>query len=416
MNFTHDPIHGVEYLPEQRIPKSVLATQSAVPLHEIDRAVELGLIPGPDAAGLYDGGNIMRLRLLRGLRDSDIPLDSLADAVAKGQLSLDFASSLVSDWAGIADMTVGEACGTLGIDDATLQGLSLATGIPFPSKDTPVRRDDLDLMSIFADARSLGVPAPVIFNILRTFSIGMTQIVTAQREFFRRNVEDPMLAKGKPFGEMFAETAPVRLMLQRLGYRATFVLQRRFIERVALENLIWRIEEAMENFHAMRPHFARRHAIAFADLSGFTERTEDLGDEAAAKMANDLVAISHTRCIEYRGHLVKPLGDGVMMYFPDAGDAVHCSLAIVGAAKDRSMPPIRAGIAAGPVIMQDGDYYGRTVNIASRLLGVAIPNQILVTNDVVDAVTDPTLIFEALAPVHLKGVNEIMRAYSVRTA
>lgn len=414
MTKTHDP-HGEEFDLGQRIPREVLVTQSGVSSEDLTQAVELGLIPGPDAAGLFDGGNIMRLRLLRGLRDSDIPLEALASAVAHKHLSLEFASSLVSDWAGIAEITVAEACARFNLDAETLQGLSLATGIPFPSPDTPIRRDDLDLIAIFAEARDMGVPGPVILNILRTFSIGMTQIVTAQREFFRRNVEDPLLAKGVPFGKMFEATAPVRLNLQRLGYRATFVLQRRFIERVALENLIWRFEEAMEEFHVMRPHSARRHAIAFADLSGFTERTENLGDEAAARMSNELVSITHPLCMAYRGTLVKPLGDGVMLYFPSASDAVHCSLAIVSTARERALPPVRAGVAAGPVIMQDGDYYGRTVNIASRLLGVAVPNQILVTNDVVDAIADASLIFEALPPVQLKGVNETLRAFAARS-
>ncbi len=72
-------------------------------------------------------------------------------------------------------------------------------------------------------------------------------------------------------------------------------------------------------------------------------------------------------------------------------------------ARQCGLPPARAGIATGPVVIQDGDYYGRTVNRASRLLGVAAADQVLVTDDVVSLVADATLRFDELGKIRLQG-------------
>jgi class 3 adenylate cyclase len=397
-----------------RISAQELSAQSSLPTPEIDRMIELGLISGPDTAGLHDPDNITRLRLLRVLRDSDVPLDKLATAVAKQQLSLDFARQVVAEQVGLSSHTLAEAGRSLNIDQETLRAFTLATGIPFPSSESRIRHDDLELLQVFAEARSLGVPEPVILGILRTFAIGLGQIVTAQREFFRRNVEDPMLAKGVPFQEMFATAAPLRLALQQLGYRVTFLLQRRFVEQVAFENIISRFEEAMEATQLMGERTAKKHTIAFADLSGFTERTENLGDAHAARLANDLIAIAQAHCAVNRGSLVKPLGDGAMMHFPATLDAVRCGSGIVAAARRADLPPVRVAIAAGPVIMQDGDYFGRTVNLAARLLAVAKPNQVLATAEAVEAVRNSELEFERLGLIQLKGFAQQVEAYALR--
>jgi adenylate cyclase len=409
-----DPFTAEAGAPHQ-ISKQELSVQSSAPIAEIDRMIALGLISGPDAAGLHDPGNITRLRLLRVLQDSDVPLDKLADAVAKRQLSLDFASQVVADQVGLSDHTLAEASAALEVDAATLRAFSLATGIPLPSAESRIRQDDFELLQLFAEARRFGVPGPVILGILRTFAIGIGQIVTAQREFFRRNVEDPMLAKGVPFQEMFATAAPLRIALQHLGYRATYLLQRRFVEQVAFENIISRFEEAMEATQVTRARSAKKHTIAFADLSGFTERTENLGDADAARLANELIAISQAQCAINRGSLVKPLGDGAMMHFTATLDALRSGRGIISDARDANLPPVRVAVAAGPVIMQDGDYFGRTVNLAARLLAVAMPNQVLATAEAVEAVRTSELEFDRLGLVRLKGFAQEVETYALRT-
>jgi class 3 adenylate cyclase len=152
-------------------------------------------------------------------------------------------------------------------------------------------------------------------------------------------------------------------------------------------------------------------AICFVDLSGFTERTEHRGDSDAAAIGSAFVDIAQTEATVHRGNLVKPLGDGAMLRFKRAEDAVNGALGVLSHARRRSLPAARAGIAMGPLIMQDGDYYGRTVNRAARLLGVAQPDQVLVTAEVVAASASHGVRFTGIGSVRLKGVDDDVEAY-----
>ena len=101
---------------------------------------------------------------------------------------------------------------------------------------------------------------------------------------------------------------------------------------------------------------------------------------------------------------MKWLGDGVMLHFPNPGRGVAAALDMVEGVVDAGLPPAHVGLHAGPVIFQEGDYYGRTVNLAARIAGYAQPGQVLVSQALVDLSTGPGLTFTAMGPVELKGV------------
>jgi adenylate cyclase len=112
-----------------------------------------------------------------------------------------------------------------------------------------------------------------------------------------------------------------------------------------------------------------------------------------------------TRAVErHGGKVVKWLGDGVMLYFGRAEDAASATLEIVETAVDAGLPPAHAGIHMGPVVFQGGDYFGRTVNLAARILGQARPGQVLVSDDVATSIDDGTLACAPIGAVELKGV------------
>ena len=69
----------------------------------------------------------------------------------------------------------------------------------------------------------------------------------------------------------------------------------------------------------------------------------------------------------HKGHVVKMLGDGVHFHFEDPHDAVTASLEIVDTVRPAGLPPAHVGVNAGPMIYEEGDYFGRTVNIAARI-------------------------------------------------
>ena len=78
------------------------------------------------------------------------------------------------------------------------------------------------------------------------------------------------------------------------------------------------------------------------------------------------------------------------------------------------LPPAHVGIHAGPVIFQEGDYFGRTVNLAARIAEYARPGEVLVSQEVVDAADGGPVSFVEIGPVELKGVPGPLRLHIAR--
>jgi class 3 adenylate cyclase len=147
-------------------------------------------------------------------------------------------------------------------------------------------------------------------------------------------------------------------------------------------------------------------AVVFVDLSGYTRLTEERGDEVAAGYAATLQRESEAVAAAYDGRLVKLLGDGAMLHFPDAERGLNAALALVHALSMDGRVSAHAGVQAGHVIERDLDLFGRTVNLASRLADAAAQGEVLVGQTVRDAVDSPTVQFEAADRTVLKGITE----------
>ena len=113
---------------------------------------------------------------------------------------------------------------------------------------------------------------------------------------------------------------------------------------------------------------------------------------------------------------MKWLGDGVMFHFPDPGPGVVAALDMVEGAAGQGLPPARVGIHAGPVVFQEGDYFGRTVNIAARIAEYARPGEVLVSQEVVDAADGRLVTFTGIGAVELKGVSGALLLHSAHRA
>ena len=129
----------------------------------------------------------------------------------------------------------------------------------------------------------------------------------------------------------------------------------------------------------------RPPAMCFLDITGYTRLTQERGDEAAAGLAEEVGRLVNRTSVEHGGRAVKWLGDGVMLYFSDPGPGVVAALDMVDGVTSAGLPPAHVGLHAGPVLFQEGDYFGQTVNLASRIAEYARPGEVLVSQAVVDA-------------------------------
>src|SRR6185312_9726599 len=108
--------------------------------------------------------------------------------------------------------------------------------------------------------------------------------------------------------------------------------------------------------------------------------------------------------VQHGGKPIKWLGDGVMLYFVDPGPGVLAALEMVDGLAAAGLPPAHVGLHAGPVLYQEGDYFGQTVNLTARVADYARPGEVLVTQETADASHGTEVAFEPIGLVELKGV------------
>jgi adenylate cyclase len=98
-----------------------------------------------------------------------------------------------------------------------------------------------------------------------------------------------------------------------------------------------------------------------------------------------------------------------MFYFREPAGAVLAALQMVEELPAAGLPPAHVGVAAGPVVAQGGDYFGRTVNLAARIASRAGAGQVLVSQSVIQSPAPDGVDFVELGPVQLKGFARPVR-------
>jgi len=123
----------------------------------------------------------------------------------------------------------------------------------------------------------------------------------------------------------------------------------------------------------------RLHTFLFADLVGFTELTSEQGDDEAAELAICFHRRVSELARELGCHVVKAIGDAVMVRSENGEAAVQLASRILGLARAEALPPVRVGLDTGPAVERNGDWFGATVNTASRVTAAAGVDELLMT-------------------------------------
>lgn len=156
-------------------------------------------------------------------------------------------------------------------------------------------------------------------------------------------------------------------------------------------------------------HRVEDAAILFTDVVGSTQLLDRLGDDVAHELRRRHFAILRRAVRDHGGREVKSLGDGLMVRFGSARAAVACAEAMQRAVREcGDCLELRVGIAAGEVVREEGDYFGRPVVVARRLCDAAGPGQVLAAGP---AGND----LEPLGSLRLKGLREPVAAAALRS-
>jgi adenylate cyclase len=378
-----------------------LAGRARVEPGLVRRLVELGILAPVGAEAGYGVGDVRRVRLADACRQAGLSLEGIGKAIAAGRLSFAFLDLVSVAGRPLADTTYEQLCAELGLPFQLVQRVHEASGLGRPQPGDPIHSLDRDLLASTQLGRALGLDDGVLIRLSRVYGENLRRIAQAEPEFYHEHIEGPLLASGMDERQMREAASQLSDQLAEVVQRVLLALYHRHQERYTIDHLVSHIEAVVAEQPVRRPP-----AMCFLDLTGYTRLTEERGDRAAAALATSLADLVEQVSLPHDGQPVKWLGDGVMFHFPRPARAVVAALEMVERTPQAGLPPAHVGLHAGPVVFQDGDYFGRTVNLAARIAAHAGPGQVLVSDQVVAECGDGAVAFEPIGPVPLKGVTD----------
>jgi adenylate cyclase len=390
-----------------------VAGKARVDADYVDRLVGLGILR-PVMGDRFSPGDERKARWVRSLELAGVPLDGIATAVRDGALSFSFMDATAFDrFAGVSSTTFRELSERTGVPMGLLKVIREAVGFAEPRPEDYVREDEVSVVQAIELQLSKGFRPVVIERWLRVCGDCLRRITETETKWYESEVVRPLLDAGMTDVEMLDAQADLGSRMSPLIEQATLAIYHGQQEHAWSEAFVEYVEGALEKAGLHSP-LRRPPAVCFLDITGYTRLTEERGDEAAADLAARLGALVRKSSQEHGGEPVKWLGDGVMFYFPDPVGGVLAALDMVEGVTTHGLPPAHVGIHAGPVVFQEGDYFGRTVNIAARIAEYARPGEMLVSQEVVDMANGAPVTFTEIGPVELKGVAGTLRLHSAR--
>ena len=396
---------------------SALADLAGVGPAEVERLVELGILVAGDGPDPFGEGDVPKVRLAVACERAGLPMAGIVSAVRAGRLSFAFLEGTpFRRWAVRSGRTYRQVSQDSGIPLDTLGALLESMGFARVGPDEPMREDELEVVPLLRLGLASGILDPAWLSRLgRAHVEGLRLIATAWGDAYQARFEGPVRAAGGDQGAAMERAARLSIDFLPLGDPALLAIYHRQEELVWTEGLVERVEDELEAAGLLgRP--GRVPAMSFLDLAGYTRLTEERGDRAAAALAETLAVLVDRSAREHSGVPVKWLGDGVMVHSREPAGAVLSALRLVEQLPAAGLPPAHVGVAAGPVVVQGGDYFGRTVNLAARIAAHAGAGQVLVSGSVAASAPPQGVRFVELGELPLKGFARPVRVLEARGA
>jgi adenylate cyclase len=356
-----------------------------------------------EAEGLLDGldgdERTAREQLLARLAEDGFSLQELKDAVSEHRLAL-----LPVDRVLGASYTAAEVQERTGMPAALLLRIRRLAGLPDAGGEDRVFADeDIALAETIKQFMDAGFGEDAINEMTRVLGEAMSRLAATTVAAFTEAFLEPGDSE-REVAERFATLAeqmtpaltPVLVATYKAHLRES--VRRGMLSRAELQ--AGQIDSAQELF------------VCFADLVGFTRLGGEVALAELGSVAGTLAQLA-SEATEKPVRLVKTIGDAAMFVSPEAGPIVHTALRLVQAVQDAELPSLRAGIASGAATVRAGDYYGPSVNLASRVTGIARPGSVLCTQEVKGA-TEDEFDWSPAGRHKLKGVSGPVPLYRAR--
>jgi class 3 adenylate cyclase len=375
------------------------------------RLVDLGIL-APADPDRFSPGDVRRALMANSLEGAGIPLEGVAAGIQSGALSLSFLDAASYErFAALAAETFQQVADRTGIPLELLMVVRESIGMAQPSPDDRLREDEMAIVPFVELQLAEGFRAPAIERLLRVQGDGTRRITEQEGAWWNSEVIEPAMAAGN--GPEEIANADLADRIAPLSEQALLAMYHAQEARAWTANIIEAFEEMMAKA-GIHSRLERQPAICFLDISGYTRLTQERGDDAAADLSTTVARLVQRSSVQHGGKPIKWLGDGVMFYFGDPGPGVRAALEMVDGLASAGLPPAHVGLHAGPVLFQEGDYFGQTVNLSARIADYARQGEVLVSRAVADASKETGITFGDIGPVELKGVSgtvHLLRAH-----
>ena len=349
--------------------------------------------------GLHGAAREQRRALLGRLADEGFSREELAQAIAENRLAL-----LPVDRVLGASFTAREIEARTGLPASTMARIRRLQGLPEPGPDERVfSAEDVEAARSTRLFLEAGFTEESLGEISAVLGEGMSRLaatITAAfiQAFLRKGDSEEEVARR--FAELAQRLTPATAPILLAGFNAQL--------RASVQRGVLGRAELVTGERAVQQQLA----VCFADLVGFTHLGGQVEVLELGTVAGRLARLA-AAAAEPPVRLIKTIGDAAMFVSPDPGAMVAVALAFVDAAAREELPSLRAGVALGPATERAGDYYGNTVNLASRVTGTARPSSVLCTQEVRDA-CPAQFEWSATGRHRLKGVPRPTPLYRAR--
>jgi adenylate cyclase len=375
-----------------------VASRAGVSAGTVRRWLKDGLIPQYE--GRWTQPAAAQVRIVAKLRARGYTLDQILRANESGQLA-GYVQGMFAPPEG--RYTLDQAARAANLDEALIERIYMSLGLSTLSLDA-LSEEDVEMLRYIAEMLGAGLPEHVFVQMVRVFGQTLAQIADAEVRLIHMYVHEPLMREGVP-GTQIAEQMG-GLVSELLPFIAPLMnyVHGRFLAHFIEQDVIGHMEAELDG---SSPEEGRmRVVIAFADLAGYTRLTEEHGDEEAVRAVERFVeAVEHSLPIDAR--VIKTLGDEVMIVGSDPVALTQWAVGFQNEVDGEAHPEPRIGIHCGEALYREGDYYGRDVNQAARVVARAAGGEVLVTRPLVDAASGAEgLDFELIGEIGLKGFSE----------
>jgi adenylate cyclase len=367
-----------------------------------------GLVPRVDD-GTWPPAAVAHARIVARLRARGRSVAEIREATRSGRLAVGYLDDLVPPGDAVGQITLAEAARRTGLAPALIARVYLSLGFSTDALER-ISESDLVLLDYLAAVVEAGLPLEALLQLARVYGQALAQMADAEVRLFHLYVHEPLLRDGVPGLEVAEELEGLARALLPLTSPIMDHVHRRFLAHFVEQDVVGHLEDDLEGSPLDLGRV--RVAIAFADLTGYTRLTEEEGEEEAVSAVERFTELIEVTLPD-DARVVKMIGDEAMVVGSDPGALVDWAVGFQELYEDRPLP--RIGVHHGSVLYRDGDFYGREVNLASRVVARAAGGEVVVTRPLVDA-AGPHLEFEAIGEVRLKGFAHGTELFLARTA